>query len=301
MKKFMTISILVLGFVVLQGQTEKPYILASVETGGLSEVVSNIETKIEAEGFEIVGKYSPMKDKNSIVVSVTHQLLKDSVNRIGGLTAFASVLRFGFYKNGEKVDVTYTNPVYWGNAYYRNDFPQVEKNYKILTGKIRKISRSLDGYKGKPYGSKKGLKIKKLRKYKYMIGMPKFHSVVKIKKESNYEEVLKKLRNNLSRNMGGAVPVYEIAYPQKKLTLFGVGLHGQNGEKNFLPKIDISEPKHLTFLPYELLVMEDQVVMLHGRFRIALSFPDLTMGTFMKIMSTPKDIANTMRLLTIVK
>jgi hypothetical protein len=35
--------------------------------------------------------------------------------------------------------------------------------------------------------------------------------------------------------------------------------------------------------------------MLHGRFRIALSFPDLTMGTFSKIMSTPGDIEEAMR------
>jgi hypothetical protein len=30
--------------------------------------------------------------------------------------------------------------------------------------------------------------------------------------------------------------------------------------------------------------------MLHGRYRIALSFPDLTMGTFTMIMSTPPTI-----------
>ena len=40
----------------------------------------------------------------------------------------------------------------------------------------------------------------------------------------------------------------------------------------------------------EMLVMDNKVVMLHGRFRIALSFPDLTMGTFTKIMSSPGNI-----------
>jgi hypothetical protein len=36
--------------------------------------------------------------------------------------------------------------------------------------------------------------------------------------------------------------------------------------------------------------MGNEVHMLHGRFRIALSFPDLKMGTFTKIMSSPGDI-----------
>ena len=32
--------------------------------------------------------------------------------------------------------------------------------------------------------------------------------------------------------------------------------------------------------------------MLHGKYRIALYWPELTMVTFMKIMSTPNDIEN---------
>ena len=57
-----------------------------------------------------------------------------------------------------------------------------------------------------------------------------------------------------------------------------------------MPIIDIAQQKHVTFLPYELLVVGKEVRMLHGRLRIALSFPDLTMGTFTKIMSTPGEI-----------
>ena len=57
-----------------------------------------------------------------------------------------------------------------------------------------------------------------------------------------------------------------------------------------MPIIDFAQQKHVTFLPYELLVVGKEVRMLHGLFRIALSFPDLTMGTFTKIMSTPEEI-----------
>ena len=61
-----------------------------------------------------------------------------------------------------------------------------------------------------------------------------------------------------------------------------------------MPKIDVSNPKHTAFLPYEILVKDKTVVMLHGRYRIAVAFPDLTMGTFTKIMSAPGDIEDVM-------
>jgi hypothetical protein len=81
-----------------------------------------------------------------------------------------------------------------------------------------------------------------------------------------------------------------VTIPGKDLKLYGFALSGEDGETKFLPKIDISNPKHTAFLPYEMLIVGNEVHMLHGRFRIALSFPDLTMGTFTKIMSTPPTI-----------
>ena len=93
--------------------------------------------------------------------------------------------------------------------------------------------------------------------------------------------------------------VYKYNVPGKQLTVYGIALSGEEGEEHFMPIIDISNPKHTAFLPYEILVMGNEVHMLHGRFRIALSFPDLTMGTFTKIMSTPGDIEDMMKMLTV--
>ena len=84
----------------------------------------------------------------------------------------------------------------------------------------------------------------------------------------------------------------------QQTVLYGIGLKGATGEGHFLPIIDIAEHKHTAFLPYELLVNGKKVYMLHGRFRIAVSFPDLTMMTFGKIMSTPGDIEALMTTLT---
>ena len=151
---------------------------------------------------------------------------------------------------------------------------------------------SLAEVKNLPYGSKKGVKIKKLRKYHYMAFMPYFDNVVKLAKKTNYDAVIKKIEENFSKKLGSVEKVYRIDFPGKNLTLFGGALYGKKGESKFLPKIDKKDPRHVTFMPYEFLVMKDRVVMLHGKFRIALSFPDLSMGTFMKIVSTPGNIAD---------
>ena len=74
--------------------------------------------------------------------------------------------------------------------------------------------------------------------------------------------------------------------------MFGVGLQSsEDGESYFLPKIG---EDHAAALPYEIILQGNKATMLHGKYRIALHWPELTMGTFMKIMSTPGYIEDTL-------
>ena len=57
-------------------------------------------------------------------------------------------------------------------------------------------------------------------------------------------------------------------------------------KKQFLPIIG---EDHLAAMPYEIILQGNKATMLHGRYRIALHWPELTMGTFMKIRNTPGD------------
>jgi hypothetical protein len=43
-------------------------------------------------------------------------------------------------------------------------------------------------------------------------------------------------------------------------------------------------------MPYEIILQNNVATILHGRYRLALHWPELTMGTFMKIRSAPGDI-----------
>jgi hypothetical protein len=58
-------------------------------------------------------------------------------------------------------------------------------------------------------------------------------------------------------------------------------------EAKFLPIIG---EKHIAAMPYEIILEDKEATMLHGRFRYALYCPELKMGTFTKIMSTPGNV-----------
>jgi hypothetical protein len=68
-----------------------------------------------------------------------------------------------------------------------------------------------------------------------------------------------------------------------------------------MSKIDTETIKHTPYMPYEVLVCEHKVLMLHARFRIAINFPDLDMvgaGSFMEIMDAPKAIKKALTVAT---
>ena len=72
------------------------------------------------------------------------------------------------------------------------------------------------------------------------------------------------------------------------MAVFGIAfLDEEKGEKQFLPIIG---EDHLAAMPYEIILEGKKATMLHGRYRLALHWPELTMGTFMKIRNTPGDI-----------
>lgn len=83
---------------------------------------------------------------------------------------------------------------------------------------------------------------------------------------------------------------------RKKVAVFGVGLlDSEDGEKHFLPIIG---EDHIAAMPYDIILQGNEVSMLHGKYRFALYWPELTMGTFMKIMSTPGDVEDFMQALS---
>ncbi len=200
MKKFLVILFVLVGFSLLYSEEMryKPYILAGIEKGDdISVVVEKVEKLLTDNEFEIVGKYSPLKqDKKRVVICATHEILKKAVKKFidkeEGLIALATVTRFALFKEGNNIEISYRNLIYWGNAYFRKDFPKVEKDYLSLSAKIKEIFKGLSFVRNRPYGSEKGLTARKLRKYHFGIFMPYFDDPIEIVKNTNYDEVIKK-------------------------------------------------------------------------------------------------------------
>lgn len=276
-------------------QKLQPYILAaSLEGQSIQTVQAKVEQQLKSNGFELLGDYHPMNSNSRLLIAVSHPALITAVGKSGGYTGFAAALRVALTKNGNQIEVSYTNPEYWGAAYFQKKYNSVATQINSVK---KAFEKSFSAYgNGQPFGSKKGLTVKSLQGYHYMMGMPYFDDNVKLGGFSSFDQAVKHIDQAFNSHKD-LVKVYEKSISSKKMKLYGVGLRGEDGESSFMPVIDVSNPKHTAFLPYELLVYDNEVYMLHGRFRIALSFPDLSMGTFMKIVSTPGNIEDALKML----
>ncbi len=276
-------------------QVYHPYILGAVSEKDIPGTERMVFENLEANGFKVLGEYSPAGENERLVLVISSEELLKASAEVGGLAGFAAALRVGLTLEDGKVNISYTSPAYWLNAYYREDYDKVKSILSPVSSRLEKVMKASGMYKGTGFGSEKGLEIKDLRSYKYMMGMPKFDATNELGDFATFQEAIDKIESSILKGVDNVEKVYSVEIPGKELKLYGFGLSGETGESNFLPIIDISSPKHTAFLPYEILVVDNEVHMLHGRYRIALAFPDLTMGTFTKIMSSPGDIEDLLK------
>ena len=293
------VIILTLAIIVSVGYSQnlKPYTLGAVSEEPLDIVKTAAVAELDSAGFQILGEYAPAGDENRWVIIITEPEILAAVESFGGLRGFAAAVRVAMTEENGRVNISYTNPIYLGNAYFQKDYQEVAHHWIFVNRKLQDLMYKLGEPDGSAFGSEDGMTAKELRKYHYMFGMEYFEDVVELNEFSSFEAGKQKIESALEAG-GNTELVYSVEIPGQDLKLYGIALGGESGEGHFLPIIDISSPKHTAFLPYEILLMGDTAVMLHGRYRIALSFPDLTMGTFGKIMSTPGDIEDLMESVT---
>lgn len=290
MKSFSIYLVLLLLASTVSAQNLKPYIQGLKAEKSIDEIKEELKPSLEANNLKVVGEYQPANDSKRWVIVISSEDLESAVQKVGGLTGFAATLRIALTIEDGKTIVSYTNPPYWGNAYFRSDYTKVATYYVKVNKSIENALSSIGNFKVQPFGSEEGHTAEELRKYHYMMGMPYFDETVELEDFDSYLAAIAKIDASIKKGVPNVKQVYKLTIPNSKLTLYGFALSGEDGENQFMPIIDIGKPKHTAFLPYEVLVMDNEVHMLHGRFRIALAFPDLTMSTFSKIMSTPGNI-----------
>ncbi len=267
------------------GQEIAPFIRVTASSESMQQVSEKVMTTLKNHSFIILGKYHPSNKSSLEVIAFTNLSMKNTVIKVKDRGALSAIFKVGLQKKNGKVTVSYTNPEYLLRAY-------LGKNYKIYKNIFVKFSTDVKtalkdlGNDFIAFGGT--VKARKLKKYHYKIMMPYFSDPIELKEFSSFEEGLRVIQNNLKDRKGKTELVYQLIYKQKKVAVFGIGLLDiEDGEPKFLPKIGAS---HLAALPYEIILQDKKVTMLHGKYRLALFWPELSMGTFMRIMSTPGNI-----------
>ena len=262
-----------------------PYIQGDALAGGsVQSVASAVEAKLKDNGFKVVGKYFPKNLAGSGVVVVTDDAMLKEVGSVGGNAVLGAAIRVGVKADGS---VSYTNPDYWYRAYFRKSFDKKEGAVKALQARLQDALGAGKGVGGDESEAN-------LANYRYMIGMERLDSHKnKLVEYNSFAEALKTVRENLAKGVGKTSRIYEIVLPDRKLAVFGVAMSdGDNSDGEWLKRIDMQN--FVAGLPYEIYINDNQVESPHARFRIALAFPDVGMGQFMRISSLPTAVLETM-------
>lgn len=263
----------------------KPYVLAEKMAADIASVVTQTKTKLAKAGFEIVGEYSPY-DTATILV-VTNDALKANAAS-SDFGAFGAAQRVTITKADGEVQVAFTNPTYMSHAYrMKSDLSGVSSAFKTALGDQGE------------FGPDKGVMAKDLRDYHYKWLMPYFDDRLVLADFGNQKIALEKVEAAMAaNNKTGVKKVYRIDIPGKEESVIGVAMSGPenvdcSGDKYIMGKIDFKKLKSTGHLPYEVVVSKGVVYALPAEFRIAISFPDLSMmgsNSFASIMCAPTAI-----------
>lgn len=270
-------------------QEYSPYIKVGESTKNIQTTTNEVIAALETNSFQVLGNYSPGNNAKLKVIVFTNDVLKNTVVKVSDRGALAAAFKVGLVEKHGKTTISYTNPDYILRAYLRNNYNSYKTIFEKFNNDVKSAFTSI-GNEFKPFGG--AVDAERLKKYHYKMMMPYFSDPEELNEYSSFEEGLKIIEANLKAKKGETVEVYKIIYPEKKIAVFGIGLlNKEDGEAAFLPVIG---EDHVAAMPYEIILQGTQATMLHGKYRIALHWPELTMGTFMKIMSTPGDIEDTL-------
>jgi len=283
---FMTLSAVV---AFAQDAVLKPFVLASKGAGDVAQKVEATKAALSKAGFTVAGSYSPYA--NTTIIGVTNDELRNTAAKSerGG---YGAAMRVAVVKAKDQVQVSYTNPPYWANAYRMNgELKETAAKLQAALGKIEEFGAN-------------GLTAAQLRKYHYAFGMEYFNEDNTFVSYASHDEAVKAVEAGLAAGKQGVTKVYRVDVAGKKEVLFGVAMKGAGDGKimddaYIMNEIDFKDVRSAAHLPYDILVSDNKVYGQYARFRIAVSFPDLSMmgaNSFMNIMKSPEAIREALAL-----
>ncbi len=227
-----------------------------------------LKQKLADNGLQVIGTHQVAGDKDYTVVVYTAADLKKAAQLSD--RGFMAVLRI--LHNAKDQELVASNPEYYMRAF-------LQKDYK--DGMAKPVNDALAATLGTLVPTDDSMKTKKLAKYNFMMSMPHYDDFQRVAKGST-EELCKKLEANAKDRIVFKLNVAD----DGSSVLYGVALPGEL--EKFNDKLETMGQSHL--LPYTVLIENGEANILHAKFYFALSFPQLSMTEFMKIMSVPGDI-----------
>lgn len=214
---------------------------------------------------------------------MTDNALLGTIKRLGGANIVGAGIRVGVLSDGI---VSYMEPEYWYRAFFRKSYGVAEKTVKSLQTKLAKTLGSRGKFGGDVAKSD-------LMQYQYMFGMESFESDKNLLMEHlTFEDAISAIRDTLARGVDKTQKVYEVVMPDQKIAVFGVAMNDpKEGEGWWVKTVGAD---NIAALPYEIYVINTKVNHLFARYRIALGWPAVGMGQFMRIVEAPYIIQDTL-------
>jgi len=274
----------------VHAETLKPFVLAYSKAG--TDVSAELETlreKLQGAGFRVLGEY-PVTDDAQVLVATSEALLAAAAST--PRAAYIAPLRVAVTRVGGNLQVSYLNLEYFRHAY------QLDTS---LADAAERLAARL-GASG-TYGAE-GLTPSTLARYRYAFGMERFGDPYLLANHPDRRAALAVLGASLEAGKGGVREVYRVDIPGQDATLIGVSIREDSGadpdasDAFKLATVDVRDPRHTAYFPYEILVRGGQVEALHMRFRMALHFPDLSMmgdNSFMQLRRSPAAVEQALK------
>lgn len=259
MRKFFLLTISVL--IILSSPLSADKISTYLEGTYLS--VDEVSNKLKENGFEVVATHKVNKKSTGTTIVFTNRMIKKAASKKS--RGFAGVLRALI--DSERNLISVTNPIYLQKAFLQDDYN--EQNAK-------KILSSLESVFGSLKSSLDSLDSDDIAGYHFMMGMPYYEDSIVIG-EGDMAELLQKVTGFAK----GRNYVYDIKLSESS---YLVGCHLGRKTSKFVKKIGTQNAQ---LLPYMILIENNEARILSPKYYIAINYPSLSMGDFMKISTIP--------------
>lgn len=230
--------------------------------------LADLEAKLTENGLIVIGQHAI--NGNDQYTSVIYT--SDDLKKLGRQSGRGFIAALRILHNAEKQELVASNPEYFIRAFFQKEYTD---------GMEQPVMKALESALGKMEPTDDELSVKKLAKYHFMVSMPYYDDFVCVAKGPS-ADLMARLEANAEDRI-----VYKLDINgDGSSMLCGVGL--PDGLEKFNEKLETMDQSHL--LPYMVLIENGGANILHAKFFMALSFPQLSMTEFMKIMSVPGNI-----------